>query len=128
MSEWSDWLRELRAARKGPADLPAATRGLAWSHPVVLEGDWTGSVLEGSVSVSPRDTHTPLKTFTVTGPVVASGWSTFTISLSSGDVSGLPTDADLNGEIKLPYMLRLTPSGGAKETLIGGIFTVLGVA
>lgn len=128
MSEWNDWLRELRAAGKGPVDLPAATRGLAWEHPVEIEGDWTGAALEGSVSIAPANSADELVSFTVTGPVVADGWSTFMLSLTSGQVSGLPSDGDLNGETKLPYMIRLTPSGGAKDTLIGGLFTVLGVA
>lgn len=128
MSEWNDWLRELRAAGKGPLDLPAATRGQAWECPFEIEGDWTGADLEGSVSIAPALSLSPLVSFSITGPVVADGWSTFTLSLTSGQISGLPSDGDLNGESKFPYMIRLDPSGGSKDTLVGGLFTVLGVA
>jgi hypothetical protein len=131
MTSFDDWLRALRAAQKGPVTLPAATRGLAWSCPVRLSGDWSGAALEGSISIAP-DAADPLATFTVTGPVVAGGYSTWTLSIpagtGAGQTGGLGTDADLDGKIELPAMLRLTPSGGVKSTLFGAVFTVLGKA
>ena len=131
MSEFDGWLRELSAAGKGGvnARLPDATRGLAWSCPVELPGDWTGAALEGTISASP-DAGSALATFTITGPVVAGGTSTFTLALTSGTGANstgvLPADGDGDGVAEFPYMLRLTPSGGAKDTLFGGIFPLIG--
>ncbi len=127
MSQWDDWLASLRSAGM-LADLSTApaTRGLKWEEPIEIDGDWTGASLEGSVSASP-DGGT-LATFTITGPVVASGVSTFTASLSAAGTSALPTDTDANGKTELPCMFRLTPSGGDKDTLFGGIFIVVGQA
>lgn len=133
MSQFDGWLRELAAANKGGfvTRLPDATRTLAWSTPVVLPGDWTGAVLEGTISASP-DAASALATFAVSGPVVAGGTSTFTISLASGTgantTGSLPADGTGAGFIELPYMLRLTPSGGVKDTLFGGLFPLLGKA
>lgn len=133
MSQWAEWLRALRAARRGPVGesdgWPSATRGLAWSAPVAIAGDWTGASLEGTISSSP-DAESPLATFSVSGPVVADGWSTWTLSLAAGtgaDSTGaLPADVDQDGVVRLPFMVRITPDGGDQQLLFGGLFTVVG--
>ena len=125
------WLRELAAASKGPVTLPPATRGLAWSEPVELAGDWTGATLEGTVSIDP-DAPAPMANFAVTGPVLVDGVSTWMISLAAGtgenSTGALGPDSDQDGVERFPFMLRLTPAGGVAETLLGGLLPVIGRA
>lgn len=128
---FDDWLSALRAGGLLLDSIPPATRGLKWEEPVEVEGDWTGATLEGTVSVSP-DAPTPLATMTVSGPVVASGVSTWLVSLAAGtganSTGALPDDDAGAGYVELPCMFRLTPSGGDQATLRGGLFTVIGKA
>src|SRR5688572_26000615 len=100
---WDEWLAALKAANKGPLiapELPSATRGMYWSTTIELPGDWTGAALTGTVRASP-DASTALATFSVSGPSVAVGTSTFTISLAAGTGANstgvLPADGDLDG-------------------------------
>lgn len=130
MTAFDDWLRRLAAAQLRVDGIPPAFRGLKWEEPVEIEGDWTGAALEGSVSIAPNGL--PVATFTITGPVVADGFSTWTASLASGtganSTGKLWTDtgdADGDAVIELAAMFRLTPSGGAKAVLMGGVFTLM---
>lgn len=127
---FDDWLRHLGVARKGPLRLPAATRGLAWSEPIRLSGDWTGATLAGAIRMAPDASGAALASFTITGPVVAGGYSTFTASLAAGTGANstgiLPGDDDLDGAVELPFSFLITPSGGAQQLLVGGVFPLLG--
>ena len=126
---FDDWLRALAAGGKGPISLTGAMRGLAWSAPVELAGDWTGAVLTGAMRSMP-DAASVLADFTVSGPVVAGGTSTWTIGLAAGSGAGstgaLPADGDGDGVVYLPFTLILTPSGLDAELLLGGTFTLIG--
>ncbi len=127
---FDEWLRQLGLAKKGPVRLPAATRGLAWSEPIRLSGDWTGATMAGAIRAAPDASGSALASFTVTGPVVAGGYSTFTLALASGSGANstgvLPADDDLDGVVELPFSLLLTPSAGAQGLLCGGVFPLLG--
>ena len=127
---FDEWLRQLALARKGPLRLPAATRGLSWSEPIRLSGDWTGATLAGAIRIGPDAGGAALASFTVTGPVVADGYSTFTLSLaagSGGNSTGvLPADDEFDGIVELPFSLLITPSGGSQQLLVGGVFPLLG--
>jgi hypothetical protein len=136
MTAFDDWLRALAAAGKGgasvtDAEMPAATRGLAWSLPIVLPGDWTGAVMVGAIRSTP-DATTALATFTMTGPTydAGAGTSTWTAALAAGtganSTEALPADTDGDGITELPASFLITPSGGAQELLFGAKFTVLG--
>lgn len=126
---WDDWLRELAAAGKSAGKLACATRGLAWTEIVEIEGDWTGSTAECTVRASP-DAPTALATLTVTGPTPSGDYTVFEISLAAGTGAGstgiLPADDDETGEESFPIMFRLTPLGGVQETLWGGRLPVVG--
>jgi hypothetical protein len=127
---FDDWLRQLAIARKGPLRLPAATRGLAYSEPVRVAGDWTGATLAGAIRSGPDAAGAPLATFTIAGPVVADGFSTWTLALAAGSgansTGGLPVDGDLDGVVELPFSLLITPLGLDQQLLVGGVFPVLG--
>ena len=134
MTAIDDWLQALAAAGKGgtsvtSADVPPATRGIAYSLPMVLAGDWTGATISGSISASP-DAASPLATFTVSSASYDSGtgMTTWTASLTGSAVTGLPADTDGNGTEQFPAMFRITPSGGAETLLFGCVFTVIGKA
>lgn len=130
MTTFEDWLRRLAVAELLVENVPPAFRAIKWEQPVEIEGNYTGAALEGSVSLAPNST--PLAVFSFTGPVVAGGFSTWTASLAAGtganSTGKLWTDAgdgDGNGLIELAMMLRLTPSGGSQDVLLGGVFTVM---
>lgn len=129
--QYDDWLRELAAGGKTelPGKIALATRGMYWSDIVEIEGEWTGSTLEGTVRSSP-DAPTALVTFAVEGPTIADGYTVFVISLAAGTGANstgiLPADSDENGEESFPFMLRFTPLGGEEELLVGGLLPVVG--
>lgn len=129
MTTFDPWLRELTRAGKGPLPLKAATRGLKWERPVELEGDFTGATLTAKLRLYP-DAAAVLATCAVTGPVVAAGLSTWTISLAAGSGSNstgaLPADGDLDGVEYFAFAIHLTPSGGNEDLLLGGALPVIG--
>lgn len=129
MTTFDDWLRALKSAGKGPVDLPAAMRGLRWQEILSLPGDLTGAVLEGAVRIEP-DAADTLAEFIIAGPDVSNGTSTWVVSLNAGDgpdsTGILPVDGDADGVVQLPFAIKLTPSGGNRELLFGGTFTLLG--
>lgn len=123
MTTFEDWLRRLAAAQLLVDQIPPAFRGLAWSQPVDIEGDYTTAALEGSVSLSPG--AAPLVSFTLTGPTLANGFTTWIASLTAGQTTALIADTDGDAIVDLAAMFRLTPSGTNKAVLLGGVFTVM---
>lgn len=127
-TQWDDWLRQLAAARKGPVTL-YASRGRAFETTITLAADYTGSTLRGQVRAAP-DAASNLASFTVSGPTVAGGQTSFVISLAAGSGANstgvLPQDSSGEGSISLPFDLLLTPSGENEELLFGGTLVVLG--
>lgn len=129
MTNFEPWLRRLAAAQLRVDSIPPAFRALKWQQPIEIDGDWTGSTLEGSLSLEPNGA--PIATFAITGPVVAGGVSTWTASLAAGTGANstgalfTANDSDGDGIVDLAAMFRLTPSGGSKAVLMGGVFTVL---
>jgi hypothetical protein len=133
---FDDWLRELAAAGKGgsalsDADIPAAIRGEYWPMQIQLSGNWATATLEGSIRSAP-DAASALATITIGSPTfdAAAGVTYWTASLASGTGSNstgsLPADTDGSGEEKLPIAFYITPSGGTRSMLFGGVFTLLG--
>jgi hypothetical protein len=130
---FDEWLAALRLANKGPIVLKAATRALAWTDTdFSLVGDWSGAAIEGGIAVTPGAAE--IATFTVSALVYDSvadktSWS---LSLASGtganSTGALPADEDGDGVTYLPFALRLTPSGGAKDLMVGGVFVLLEAA
>jgi hypothetical protein len=133
---FDEWLQQLAAAGKGGSalstrDIPPATRGLAWSMPIVLAGDWTSGTIAASIRSAP-DAGSALATVSMTSasydPVT--GQTTWTASLASGTGSNstgvLPADTDGNGVETFPISFLLTPSGSTQSLLFGGAFTLLG--
>lgn len=133
---FDDWLQQLAAAGKGgallsPIDLPPATRGLAWSLPIALAGDWSTAALAGAIRSAP-DAVTALATLTIAGGTfdIGSGYTTWTASLTSGtganSTGALPADTDGNGVETFPISFLITPSGGSQSLLFGGAFSLVG--
>lgn len=123
MTTFDDWLRRLAAAQLLVDPIPPAFRGLKWEQPVEIEGDYTGATLEGSVSLQPG--ASPLVSFTMSGPTVADGYSTWVASLSGAQTAALTSDPDGDHIVRLAAMFRLTPSGAEEQVLMGGAFTVM---
>ncbi|WP_260928226.1 hypothetical protein [Novosphingobium sp. 9] len=125
-TQFDDWLRWLAAAQKGPVSITDMSRGRAFSMPFILAGDWTGSTLRGQIRLYPDAAGDPLATFTVTGPVVADGYSTFTCSLSAAVTAAFPQDVELAGVVQFAVDFLFKPSGGVEDLLCGGTINLLG--
>ena len=129
MANNQEWLRQLAAANKRGLPL-RVPRHAPFVQAISLPGDFTGATLVGQVRQYP-DAGAAQVAFTVTGPVVASGRSTFTISLTEAQLENpaiIPAAAVPDAEVTLIYDLLLTPSGGTKELLFGEEFIVIGGA
>jgi len=135
-TSFDTWLARLAAGGKGgsalsASDIPLATRGLKWEMPIALAGNWTTATMSGSVSASP-DATSALATFSFTSGSydAGTGFTTWTASLAAGtgeDSTGiLPSDTDGDGVEYLPMMIRITPSGGSAQTLLGAAFAICG--
>lgn len=125
MTPFDEWLRQLAAAKKGPVPL-RIDRGLPWTYTIALQADYTGSSLIGSIRLAPDAIDPVLVSFTVSGPSVADGVTSFTLSLTKEQTAALPADADADGTTQLVYDLLFTPSGGTQSRLFGGVVEVLG--
>ncbi len=68
----------------------------------------------------------PIASFTVAGPEVAAGLSTFALSMTAGVTAGFPPDSDLDGVEQFAVDVLLTPAGGMTELLFGGVLPLLG--
>jgi hypothetical protein len=130
MAQFDDWLRDLAAAGKGGITL-TARRGLAFNLLFTLPGDWTGATLEGQVRTAP-DAASSLSAFTCsTGTYDAGlGLTPFTATLDAGTgvgSTGVLTAAPTGDpHADFVFDLLLTPSGGDKELLFGGVLRLLG--
>jgi hypothetical protein len=129
ITQFDEWLRQLAAAQKGPVTFPGASRGRKYVTTVSLPGDWTGATMRAQARLRPDAAGDPIATFAVTGPVVAAGVSTFTLTLTAGAAAGstgaFPADSDLDGVEQFAVDVLLT-SGGVEELLFGGVLPLLG--
>lgn len=126
------WLAALAAGNKAASGfLPLATRGLKWETDIEYDGNWTGAVLEGSISAAP-DAPSPLATVTVGALVYDADddVTTWPVSLAAGGGANstgiLPSDTDGDGVEYLPIAFFLTPDGGSKDLLFGAAFPLTG--
>lgn len=133
---FDDWLQQLAAAGKGGASLagdeiPTATRGEAFSYPILLPGDWTGATISAAIRAAP-DASSILATLSVSSASynAVTGYTTWTATLASGtgtDSTGsLPADNDGSGVEVFPISFFFTPSGGTRTLLFGAPFVLLG--
>lgn len=130
------WLQALAAAEKGGASLsddeiPTATRGEAFTYPIVMEGNWTGGTIAAAIRATP-DAASALATLTVSAASYDSvaGMTSWTASLAAGtganSTGSLPADTDGDGIEAFPISFFLTPSGGTRGLLFGAPFILLG--
>lgn len=128
-NQFQTWLTGLAAAKKGPVILDAATRNLAWSYIIRINGDYSGAAFIGQVRAAP-DSDSVLVTFTIGTPDFADGVTTLTISLAAGtganSTGALPADGDGDGMEYFPFDILITPSGAVQERLFGGLLPVSG--
>ena len=120
-SQFDTWLRALRFRRDLSCD-----RGLPFTHTISYEGDLTTSGIAGTVKASP-DATAELAVFTISSPVFADGFTTWTVSLSGAQTLALPADVDGDGRTDLVFDFLISGPGGVNpERLFGGVFTVVG--
>lgn len=122
---FDEWLKELAIAQKGPVTLHV-DRGLPFNYLFALQADYTGSSLIGSIRLAPDAPDPALVSFTVTGPTVSDGITTFGLSLTKTQTGALPADDDADGVTRLAYDLLFTPSGGTQQRLFGGVVAIKG--
>lgn len=127
---FDEWLRRLRAARKGPVEFQSASRGRLWKQAIRLPGNWTGATVRAQVRLYPDAPSAPLATCSVTGPFIEGLTSVFVLQLAAGSGSNstgaMPVDPDGSGAVDLAIDVLLTPAGGEEDLLFGGTLSVLG--
>lgn len=129
MTQWDEWLSDLRAARKGGLRFTSLTivRGLAWSKALRFAADYSldaftcnlAAGVDGTVLVSPS----------VSVGGYSGGYTTVTLSLTAvqtADAAKIPADGDADGVVDLTFDLLHTPSGGAQGRLMAGLIPVSG--
>lgn len=130
MTPFDGWLSQLAGSGKGGFTLPAASRTRKYTVGVQIPGDFTGATMRAEVRAGPDAGGSALASFTVTGPVVAGGNSTFSLSLAAGSGANstgvLPADAAGDGTVWLAVDVLLTPSGGTEELLFGAALPLVG--
>lgn len=130
------WLQALAAAGKGGSaltadEIPTATRGTAFSYPIVMLGDWTGATIAAAIRAAP-DAASALATLTISSASYngVTGYTTWTATLASGtganSTGSLPADTDGDGVEIFPISFLFTPSGGTQSLLFGAPFVLLG--
>lgn len=124
MTAFDDWLGAMRLLATTPT--LTAMRGSAFAELIEIDGDWTGSTLQGAIRLTPDAPDPTLADFVITGPTVTDGVSAWSVSLASATTTALPADSDLDGKAEFPCAFHLTPSGGTNEPLFGGTFLLIG--
>lgn len=129
-TSFDTWLSAMAEGGKGgsalgPTDIPQFVRGLAWTMPVALPGNWSGSTIGATISSGP-DAGTALATAAVSAGSYDpdTQYTTWTLSLPGN--TAFPADADGNGVECWPILITFTPAGGSTMPLLGGAFTVVG--
>lgn len=124
MSAFPEWLAQLRAARAGPVTL-TASRGRLFRQVITIRSLYPGSTLRGEVRVRPDAAGSPIAEFTVDGPTIGDGTTTFVISLGP---TALDEVAAAPGQdfVELAYDLLLTPDADGARLLFGGSFNLFG--
>lgn len=117
-----EWLSALKAMGKGPLTLYAA-RHTTYSRTFDIEGEFVGSTLQGQIRLHP-DAASSLVSFTVSGPTIAGGTTSFTISLTEDQIEALPEADPAAGFAELTYDLHFA-ADGVRQLLIGGPFIVV---
>lgn len=119
------WLRELRAAGKGPATLRGCSRGRAWSTVLGIGADVSDWAFIGAAKLAPDAIETEAE-FTIAVGAYAAGVTPVTLSLSAADTSALPADSDGDGIEAFAFDLLATPPGEDEFLLMGGTLPLLG--
>lgn len=122
MSTFNKWLARMGTYRHDP---PAQSRETDFSYKLTFEDrDLSGATFIGEVKISPGLTTAALATMSFTTAVYASDDTVTTASIAQSVVNGLPESDDKSEPVELSYDIYVTPSGGSKELVMGGIFVV----
>jgi|GEM_PF-2522318 len=123
MTTFDNWLASLPSG--GRLDMPVQSRELGFSFQITYQDrDLSGATFAGSIKQNPGLTSAALASFTFSTPTLNSGDTTTTATISQAIINALPQPANVGDPIDLAFDIYVTPSGGAKELVFGGIFKV----
>ena len=85
--------------------------------------DLTGAAFVGEIKASPGQASAALAAMSF-GSITYSTNSSVTATITQANINGLPEMTDKSEPIELVYDIYVTPSGGERELVMGGIFKV----
>lgn len=124
---FDEWLRALATSgRLWPVPV-VIDRGLPFSYPLVLAGDWTGAEMTSALRRHPDDADVEVA-LTVSAPAfdAAAARTTFTLSLTEAQTAALPADPAGEAVVRLAWDVLFEPAGLSKARLTGRDVIVLG--
>lgn len=91
----------------------------------IKDADYTGATFEGGIRAAFEESSPVLKSLSFDADLSGSD-TIVTVSLSEADVLALRSGADPGAIETLFYNIKVTPSGGEKQTWFAGEFKVMG--
>ena len=91
----------------------------------IRDVDYTAAAFEGNIRAAFEESSAVLKSFSFDAQLVGSD-TVVTVELSEGDVLDLRSGTDPGAIETLFYNIKVTPSGGSKQTWFVGDFKVMG--
>lgn len=91
----------------------------------IKDVDYTGATFEGNIRAAFEESSAVLKSFSFDAQLVGSD-TVVTVELSESDVTALRSGTDPGAIETLFYNIKVTPSGGSKQTWFVGDFKVMG--
>lgn len=117
---FDDWLRQLAATgRANPARSVTIDRGLPFTWPLALAGDWSSATLASSLRSDPDAGGAPVASLSASAGSYDenAGLTTFELSLTAGETNALPADDDGDALVMLALDVLITPAGSAQQRL-----------
>lgn len=126
---FDDWLRQLRAAKQGPASINI-DRGVPFAWSFSIKDNLPGAKVRASLRLEPDSSGAAIADFAVSGPEIVTvpdgTFTVFNLSLSAAQTSTMPADNDGDGLVQLAFDTLLAPTGGAFNRFFAGAATISG--
>lgn len=101
-----------------------ANRWTDFSEDVVINNDLTGATFEAEIRELPDTPGDPVQTITISAPSIVGNVTSFTMSITEGDMADMPSASVLGADKTLYWDMKMT-TGGMSRILFAGRFIVL---
>jgi len=128
VTQFEAWLQQLGSAGKRIKPTIPIDRGLPFAFIFSMQGDWAGSQISASLRLFPDAGGDTLADLTCAEPAYdpIDDLTIFSMTLTGAQTQDLPSDALLEGVVRVAIDIVLRPAGYNPFRLMGGVATIVG--